>query len=153
MARVEEALGEAYTEPAARRARLHRVRAVAIAPDPYVLGHSDQELRRLADQARAIAPITRRFLRAAGIGPGMRVLDVGSGVGDVAFLAAELVGGGGQVIGSDRSDTAVAAAQKTAAERALTNVTFRLGDPAEMAFERAVRRGRWPLRLAVPAAP
>jgi cyclopropane fatty-acyl-phospholipid synthase-like methyltransferase len=29
---------------------------------------------------------------AAGIGPGMRLLDIGSGVGDVAFLAADLVG-------------------------------------------------------------
>jgi cyclopropane fatty-acyl-phospholipid synthase-like methyltransferase len=28
---------------------------------------------------------------AASIGPGMRVLDIGSGVGDVAFLAADRV--------------------------------------------------------------
>ena len=58
----------------------------------YVLGHSEQELKRLAEQARVIDPITRRIFEQAGIGRGMRVLDVGSGVGDVAFLIADLVG-------------------------------------------------------------
>jgi hypothetical protein len=57
----------------------------------YSLGHSDRELERLRVQARLIDPITRRFFVDAGIAPGMRVLDVGSGVGNVAFLAAELV--------------------------------------------------------------
>jgi hypothetical protein len=60
--------------------------------DGYVLGHSDRELARLAEQARLIGPITRRIFERAGIARGMRVLDVGSGVGDVAFLVADLVG-------------------------------------------------------------
>jgi hypothetical protein len=51
----------------------------------YLLGHSDRELERLRVQARFIEPITRRFFVDAGIAPGMRVLDVGSGVGDVAI--------------------------------------------------------------------
>jgi tRNA A58 N-methylase Trm61 len=70
---------------------------------PYVLGHSDVELRRLESQARAIEPVTRRFLVEAGVGPGMRVLDVGSGAGDVAFLVAEMVGETGEVICSHDS--------------------------------------------------
>jgi cyclopropane fatty-acyl-phospholipid synthase-like methyltransferase len=65
----------------------------------YVLGHSDRELERLSTQARLIDPITRQIFRAAGIVPGMRVLDVGSGAGDVAFLAAEMVGDAGEVVG------------------------------------------------------
>jgi hypothetical protein len=52
------------------------------------LGHSAQELQRLALQARLLDPITRRVLVAAGIDSGMRVLDVGW-LGDVTFLAAE----------------------------------------------------------------
>ena len=36
--------------------------------------------------------MTRRFLQAAGIGTGMKVLDIGSGAGDVALLLADLVG-------------------------------------------------------------
>ncbi len=61
----------------------------------YVLGHSHRELDRLSTQARLLKPITRRWLRDAGIVPGMQVLDVGSGTGDVAFIAADLVGGTG----------------------------------------------------------
>ena len=51
---------------------------------PYALGHSERELTRLGVQARLVDPITRRFFLEAGIEPGMRVLDVGSGAGDVA---------------------------------------------------------------------
>ena len=59
---------------------------------PYVFGHSDVELRRLAFQAALVEPVTRRLLVEAGVTSGMRVLDVGTGRGDVAFLVAELVG-------------------------------------------------------------
>ena len=105
------------------------------AKGPYVLGHSDRELDRLGKQARLIDPITRRFFQGAGIGPGMRVLDVGSGAGDVAFLAAELVGEGGEVVGSDRSAAALAKARQRAADRRLRNVTFLEGDPGRMRFD------------------
>ncbi|PZR66858.1 MAG: hypothetical protein DLM66_12325 [Candidatus Dormiibacter spiritus] len=37
----------------------------------------------------------------------MRVLDLGSGMGDMALVAAELVGSGGQVLGIDRSPAPV----------------------------------------------
>jgi ubiquinone/menaquinone biosynthesis C-methylase UbiE len=102
----------------------------------YVLGHSDRELERLDKQAQLIDPITRRFLSAAEIVPGMRVLDAGSGAGDVAMLAADLVGARGEVVGTDRSATALARARQRAKARSLQNVTFREGDPAEMTFER-----------------
>jgi SAM-dependent methyltransferase len=103
---------------------------------PYVLGHSDRELDRLNRQARLVDPITRRFLGSAGIVPGMRVLDVGSGAGDVAFLAADLVGAGGEVVGTDRSSAAIAMARQRAETRPFRNLVFREGDPAEMTFDR-----------------
>ena len=102
----------------------------------YELGHSDRELKRLGTQALLIDPITRQFFRDAGIVAGMRVLDVGSGAGDVAFLAAEMVGPSGVVIGTDRSSTALAAAEARAKARSLTNVTFRVGDPVDLTFDR-----------------
>jgi len=106
-------------------------------PNPsYVLGHSDHELNRLRAQARFLGPVTRRFLLDAGITQGMRVLDVGSGAGEVAFLMAELVGEAGMVLGTDKSAAAVAAATTAARERGLGNVQFREGNPAEMTFER-----------------
>jgi SAM-dependent methyltransferase len=102
----------------------------------YVLGHSDREVARLKAQAALVDPTTRRFLQAAGITPGMHVLDVGSGAGDVAFLAAEIVGDTGSVIGVDRVPAAIKVASAGAASRALNNVTFREGDPAEISFDR-----------------
>jgi SAM-dependent methyltransferase len=65
----------------------------------------------------------------------MRVLDVGSGGGDVALLAAGLVGSAGRIVGADRSATALAAAGAHAKEQGLANVEFREGDPAAMNFE------------------
>jgi hypothetical protein len=58
----------------------------------YILGNSDAEHDRLIRQAERLAPVTERFLREAGIGPGQRVLDVGAGVGDVTILLSHLVG-------------------------------------------------------------
>lgn len=103
---------------------------------PYVLGHSDRELDRLSAQARLTDPITRTLFRNAGIAPGMRVLDVGSGAGDVAFLAADLVGSTGEVVGVDRAPAALATATTRADAKSLHNVSFRPGDAAEMIFER-----------------
>jgi SAM-dependent methyltransferase len=102
----------------------------------YVLGHSDSEISRLQVQAHLLEPATRQFLREAGITAGMRVLDIGSGAGDVAFLAAELVGRLGEVIGSDTAAAAVGAATRRAEERGLHNVSFREGDSAQMDFNR-----------------
>jgi SAM-dependent methyltransferase len=102
----------------------------------YVLGHSDRELSRLRVQARLLEPATRQIFREAGIGAGMRVLDIGSGAGDVAFLTAELVGASGEVIGTDVAAAAVAAATRSAEERGFARVSFREGDPAAMKFDR-----------------
>jgi len=104
-------------------------------PD-YVLGHSDHELGRLGRQAVLLESITWEYLATAGLKPGMRVLDVGSGAGDVAFLAAALTTPGGQVIGTDTAATAVRAATATASARGLSEIVyFRHGDPAELTFD------------------
>lgn len=104
-------------------------------PD-YALGHSDRELERLSAQDRFVGAVTRQFFLEAGVGAGMRVLDVGSGAGDTAFLAADLVGETGEVIGADRAAAAVVAATERAKARGIRNVSFREGDPATMAFDR-----------------
>ena len=74
----------------------------------YQLGSADDELARLELQGRALSPATYMIFDAAGIRPGMRVLDLGCGVGDVAFVAADLVGPDGYVVGVDRSPEALA---------------------------------------------
>jgi len=101
----------------------------------YVLGHSAREIDRLKAQARLIDPVTKRFFGESGIADGMRVLDVGSGAGDVAFLAAELVGARGLVVGVDKGSAAIDEARKRATARSLQNVAFRVGDPTQIEFE------------------
>jgi SAM-dependent methyltransferase len=64
----------------------------------------------------------------------MRVLDVGSGMGDVALLVAELVGLRGEVIGTDLAPEMVAAASHRARLEARMNVSFLVGDPSEISF-------------------
>jgi SAM-dependent methyltransferase len=104
-------------------------------PD-YVLGHSDHELGRLRRQAVLLDSITREYLATAGLESGMRVLDVGSGAGDVAFLASALTMPSGQVIGTDTAAGAVSAASATASARGLSDIVrFREGDPAELTFD------------------
>jgi SAM-dependent methyltransferase len=98
----------------------------------YVLGHSTVELRRLESQASVIDPVTRRFMVEAGVSAGMRVLDVGSGAGDVAMLVAELVGPEGSVVGFDRSAPAMELARDRAAARSLSNVRFLVGGVDEL---------------------
>jgi SAM-dependent methyltransferase len=53
-------------------------------------------------------------MRRAGIKPGMRVLDIGCGVGDVSLLVGELVEPTGAVVGVDRSREAVDVARRRA---------------------------------------
>src|SRR6266700_1088426 len=94
----------------------------------YALGSTDAEQERLIRQAALLAPFTERFFLGAGIGPGQRVLDVGSGVGDVAMLVAKLVGPSGQVVGVERDARSIARARARVAEAGLHNVSFTQSD-------------------------
>lgn len=94
----------------------------------YALGHTPDELDRLDRQGEILRPLTRRMLEAAGIGPGMRVLDVGCGTGDVSLLVSELVGEQGHVTGIDRAPEAVAAARDRFTAKGRANGTFLQAD-------------------------
>jgi SAM-dependent methyltransferase len=63
-------------------------------------------------------------LHDAGLTAGMRVLDLGSGAGDVALLAADLIGPTGQVVGVDRDPEVLTVARARATTAGVTNVTF-----------------------------
>jgi SAM-dependent methyltransferase len=80
----------------------------------YPFTTSPAELERIARQSARFAPATLRVFREAGLGPGLRVLDVGCGTGDSTWLAASLVGRTGAVVGLDRNPEVLAVARARA---------------------------------------
>jgi len=97
--------------------------------DAYVLGHSDEEHDRLILQSRLIGPLSEAFFVKAGLAPGMDVLDIGCGAGDLSLLAAGFVGREGTVLGVDRSKDSLALARRRVEAAGLGNVRF---EPADL---------------------
>lgn len=104
--------------------------------DPeYFMGRDEAERGRLRRQSQLYGPLTRQLFVDAGIGRGMRVLDVGSGVGDVASLVAELVGPAGSVVGVDTDGEALRVARARAAASGWQNTRFVEGDIRDVTLE------------------
>jgi SAM-dependent methyltransferase len=116
--------------------------------DSYALGRSQAETRRLIVQHQLYGPLTRQFLTAAGVTAGMKVLDVGSGAGDVALLLAELVGPQGQVVGVDTNAAILDTGRSRVEAAGWTTVRFLAGDALALEldsdFDAVV--GRWVLQ-------
>lgn len=91
----------------------------------YLWGTSQAEVRRITLQAEVLRPATVDLFARAGLAPGMRVLDVGCGAGDVALLAREVVGATGSVLGIDAAAEVVQVARDRAAAAGLEGVEFR----------------------------
>jgi ubiquinone/menaquinone biosynthesis C-methylase UbiE len=80
---------------------------------------ADAWKRRGEERRRNMAVVTERMFDAARIGPGARVLDLGTGTGDTALLAAEKVAPGGSVLATDASEAMVQAAREAVAAAGL----------------------------------
>ena len=110
----------------------------------YLLGSSDAEHERLIRQAIRLAPVSERFFREAGITNGHRVLELGSGVGDVAMLLARLVGPSGNVVAIECDTRSVDRARTRTAAGSLHNIEFVETDIAQFSsdasFDAAVGR-------------
>jgi len=111
---------------------------------PYALGSTDAEHERLIRQAALLAPLTERLFREAGIGLGQRILDLGSGVGDVSMLVTRLVGPSGEVVGVERDARAISLARARVVKAGLHNVSLTQSDVGQVAsnkpFDAAVGR-------------
>ena len=104
--------------------------------DPtYVVGRSPEETERLKDQERFYGPITKRMLTDAGMHEGMHVLDVGCGAGDVALLAAELVGETGRVTAIDVNPDILVATRQRVAALGVNHIDFVEGDVRTHEFD------------------
>ncbi len=90
-------------------------------------------------------PVTLRMLKAVRLVEGMRVLDVGCGIGDPALQFAACVGPRGSVLGVDLSEEMVRTCRDRAAAYGLSNTEFRCGaaeklDEPEGSFDAIVGR-------------
>lgn len=94
----------------------------------YTMGRSESETDRLIEQSVLYDDVTRRFLLRSGIAEGMKVLDVGSGAGDVALTIAEFVGDEGKVIGVDLNADILETAKSRAEAAGYKNIEFIAGD-------------------------
>jgi 2-polyprenyl-3-methyl-5-hydroxy-6-metoxy-1,4-benzoquinol methylase len=94
--------GPGVKRPNDRRDTMHRV-PLPSAAGPYVLATGEAAAYRLRILHSLYGPGTRRVLLEAGLQRGMRVADVGCGVGMVTTLLAEFVGAEGHVVGIDAS--------------------------------------------------
>ncbi len=101
----------------------------------YTMGRSQQETERLIQQSQLYGDLTKRFLKEAGIVRGMKVLDIGSGAGDVALAVAELVGLEGEVVGVDVNEEILKNSRKRAKQSGFENITFIEGNAQTLSFE------------------
>lgn len=94
----------------------------------YLMGRGETETRRLISQSKLYGRFTRHLLQDAGLEEGMQVLDVGTGAGDLALMAAEMVGPTGSVVGVDQDPNVLKAASARAEAARLDNACFYAGD-------------------------
>ena len=82
-----------------------------------------------------LAFLNHRLVSDAHLRRGMRVLDLGSGTGYPALLAAQTAGPDGRVTGLDLAESMLTVAQRKATRLGLNNVTFRTADVTMLPFE------------------
>ncbi len=101
------------------------------AGDPFAyaksIGYSEQEMRSVPTEA-TITHGCGNPTALAQLRPGQVVLDLGCGGGLDAFLAAQRVGPGGQVIGLDMTPEMVQKAKASAHKGGYANVEFRVAE-------------------------
>ncbi|MFI7123086.1 class I SAM-dependent methyltransferase [Amycolatopsis sp. NPDC049868] len=106
--------------------------------DSYAMPRNVAESERLQLQAKIMGPHSAHLFRLAGIVPGMRILDVGCGTGDVSMLLAELVGPTGSVIGVDVDPGVLEVAKSRAHEGELTNLSFVQADLSNLRLDEPI---------------
>jgi SAM-dependent methyltransferase len=72
----------------------------------------------------SVDEMTERMLDDAGIGQGMRVLDIGCGPGAVSLMLSRRVGNQGHVFGVDRNPQMLELAREKARDAGVSNLTF-----------------------------
>jgi SAM-dependent methyltransferase len=77
---------------------------------------------------RAAQHVSDRLVELAAVRPGLRLVDLATGIGEPALTAARRVGTAGRVVAIDQSPGMLAVARERAAALGLGNLEFRVGD-------------------------
>jgi arsenite methyltransferase len=101
------------------------------------LGYPPDELDQVPSAAIDSFAGVGYHLDLAHLQPGERVLDLGSGSGMDAFVAALAVGPNGQVVGLDMTDAQLAKAERLRTEHGIDHVTFQHGHIEQLPFDDA----------------
>jgi ubiquinone/menaquinone biosynthesis C-methylase UbiE len=101
------------------------------ADKPYILATGEKAVSRLDLLERLFGPATRDLLSAAGLRSGMRVAEIGCGIGITARWVSAQVCPGGSVTGVDSSSEQLHIATKRATEAGTTGLSFREGNAYE----------------------
>ncbi|MEZ4705694.1 MAG: methyltransferase domain-containing protein [Caldilineaceae bacterium] len=99
------------------------------------------ERKQSTNQMKRDNTMTRRFLADAGIVPGMRVLEIGCGNGEVTQELAELVGPNGSIVALDRNEGRLAMARERMQEQGIAHVHFATADVTGGLSELAALQG------------
>ena len=100
-------------------------------PDPYLLGYRKAEQDRLERQARELAPESEALFDRIGVGAGWRVVEIGCGPRGCLDALSRRVGGGGQVVGVERSGEQAERARRFFADEHAANVRVLHADARE----------------------
>jgi arsenite methyltransferase len=97
--------------------------------------YSEEDLKSVPAEAANVALGCGNPVALASLKKGETVLDLGSGGGIDAFLAAKKVGSEGKVIGVDMTEEMISKAKATADKHGYENVEFRLGEIEKLPVE------------------
>ncbi|CAN5204260.1 class I SAM-dependent methyltransferase [soil metagenome] len=94
----------------------------------YLLSQGQADVHRLGLINQVYGPSTEAIFRKIELEPGLRVVEIGCGSGNMTCWLAEQVGPGGKVVGIDFNADSLEQARQQAAARKLTNIEFQTGD-------------------------
>ncbi len=97
------------------------------APQPFEIGYDALSLAAIPEETAALSLGCGNPIGQAKLQPGEAVLDLGSGGGIDALLAARAVGPTGKVIGLDMTPAMLAHAREAARKAGVSHVEFREG--------------------------
>ena len=103
---------------------------------PYILATGERAVSRLNLLERIFGNGTRELLSVAGVGPAMRVAEIGCGIGLTAQWISAKVGASGSVVAVDSSSEQLEIASRRAAEVDIKNLSFKKGDAYESGLTR-----------------